>query len=168
MLGFSLIGPLHALGVLALLLGIVLLIAWAVRTFSPTDLKTCGIWLVAGGLVLCVLTVLTGATMRHNAWEGKIDGRMMGRMEQMMQDDMMDDMTMDEMLMELDDLSGDDFDIAFLDMMIPHHEGAIEMAKAAKTSAKHPEIKAMADAIIATQQKEIDQMKQWMKEWGYE
>jgi uncharacterized protein (DUF305 family) len=39
------------------------------------------------------------------------------------------------------------------------------MANAAQTSAKHPEIKAMADAIIKAQTAEIAQMKEWQKSW---
>jgi uncharacterized protein (DUF305 family) len=52
--------------------------------------------------------------------------------------------------------------------MIPHHQGAIDMANAALKNAKHEEIKTLATAIIASQQKEIDEMKAWLKTWGYE
>ncbi len=34
-------------------------------------------------------------------------------------------------------------------------------------NAKHPELKKMGQDIIASQQKEIDQMKSWQKQWGY-
>ena len=57
------------------------------------------------------------------------------------------------------------FDQLFIDMMTPHHEGAVEMAKIAQQRAEHPEIKAMADAIVAGQAEEIDQMKAWRQEW---
>lgn len=63
--------------------------------------------------------------------------------------------------------SGDDFDKAFLSEMIAHHQGAIDMAKAAKTKAKHEEIKKMADDIINAQTREIETMKQWQKDWEY-
>jgi len=76
-------------------------------------------------------------------------------------------MSMDDMMAELENKTGDDFDKAFIEMMIPHHEGAIEMAKAAKQSAKHDEIRTMADDIIAAQQTEIDMMRGWQREWGY-
>jgi uncharacterized protein (DUF305 family) len=57
------------------------------------------------------------------------------------------------------------FDQMFIDMMVPHHQGAVEMAKIAQQRAQHPEIKQMADAIISGQQEEITQMKDWKKQW---
>jgi uncharacterized protein (DUF305 family) len=58
------------------------------------------------------------------------------------------------------------FDQAFIDGMVPHHEGAIEMAEAAKQAGlSEPELVQIADAIIATQQDEIDQMREWRREW---
>src|SRR5688500_5494735 len=57
------------------------------------------------------------------------------------------------------------FDQQFIDMMTPHHEGAVEMAKIAQTRAAHAEIKTMASAIITAQQKEIGDMKGWRKRW---
>jgi uncharacterized protein (DUF305 family) len=53
----------------------------------------------------------------------------------------------------------------FIEMMIPHHDGAIEMAELALSSAKHPEIKKLAQAIIKDQNREIKQMQTWYKEW---
>ncbi len=58
------------------------------------------------------------------------------------------------------------FDRAFIDGMVPHHEEAIAMAKEAKTAGlSEPELVQIADAIIATQQKEIDQMRGWREDW---
>ncbi len=57
------------------------------------------------------------------------------------------------------------FDRAFIDAMIPHHQSAIDMAKEARTKATHPEIKQLADEIIAAQQREIDQMRAWRAQW---
>jgi uncharacterized protein (DUF305 family) len=59
----------------------------------------------------------------------------------------------------------DQFDLRFLNGMIPHHEGAIVMAKDALAKSDRPEIKELAQAILDSQQKEIDQMKQWKKAW---
>lgn len=56
-------------------------------------------------------------------------------------------------------------DVAFLEAMIPHHESAIVMARVAQTEATHQEIRDLADAIISTQQAEIDQMNAWLMEW---
>lgn len=51
------------------------------------------------------------------------------------------------------------FDAAFLKMMITHHEGAIAMAKAELKKGQDPELKALAQNIIKTQQREIAQMR---------
>ena len=57
------------------------------------------------------------------------------------------------------------FDQQFIDMMVPHHQGAVEMAKIAQQRAQKPEIKAMAADIITAQDAEITQMKGWRKAW---
>ncbi len=53
----------------------------------------------------------------------------------------------------------------FIEQMIPHHEGAIEMAKLAKDRSKRPEILSLSDAIIQSQAQEITQMQSWYKSW---
>ena len=75
-------------------------------------------------------------------------------------------MSMADMGKMLEGKSGDELDKAFLEGMIPHHQGAIDMAKYLVNS-KHPELKKMWEDIITAQQKEIAQMKQWLTEWGY-
>ncbi|MEH2298808.1 MAG: DUF305 domain-containing protein [Nostoc sp.] len=57
------------------------------------------------------------------------------------------------------------FDLRFIDAMIPHHQGAVEMAKEAQQKSKRPEIKKLADNIIKSQNQEITQMKQWRQAW---
>jgi uncharacterized protein (DUF305 family) len=57
------------------------------------------------------------------------------------------------------------FDQRFIQAMIPHHEGAITMARDAQAKAEHQEIKDLAQAIITAQDGEIAQMRQWLKEW---
>ena len=62
--------------------------------------------------------------------------------------------------------SGAEFDRAFIDAMVPHHESAIAAAQAAKDAGlSQPELVKVADDILATQQDEIDQMKEWRAEW---
>src|SRR3989344_1020800 len=53
----------------------------------------------------------------------------------------------------------------FIVQMIPHHEGAIAMAKVALERSKNPEILSLANDIIASQQKEIDDMRGWYQSW---
>ncbi len=57
------------------------------------------------------------------------------------------------------------YDERFIEMMIPHHEGAIQMAKDALDKSQRPEIQQMAQEIIAGQQQEIDNMNRWRHEW---
>ncbi len=64
-------------------------------------------------------------------------------------------------------LSSDAFDKKFLELMIEHHQGAIDMAKPAATNASHQEVKGLAQTIIDAQTKEINQMKLWQIAWGY-
>jgi uncharacterized protein (DUF305 family) len=61
--------------------------------------------------------------------------------------------------------AGAPFDQQFVDMMVPHHQSAIDAARAAETRAQKPEIKKLAREIVAAQQKEIEQMQQWRKAW---
>lgn len=62
-------------------------------------------------------------------------------------------------LQKLESLKGAEFDVEFIRQMIPHHEGAIVMAKAVKASASRAELKELAEDIISAQQSEITQMK---------
>lgn len=59
---------------------------------------------------------------------------------------------------------GDELDKAFLQQMILHHQGAVEMAKLLK-DAKHEELKKFGEQIISAQSKEIKQMQDWQKAW---
>ena len=53
----------------------------------------------------------------------------------------------------------------FIEQMIPHHEGAIEMANLALTKATHPEVKTLAQAIVKAQTEENQQMRSWYQDW---
>lgn len=59
----------------------------------------------------------------------------------------------------LEKLSGAAFDKAFLEEMIPHHESAVAMSQTELDAGKNPEAKALAQAIISGQTKEIAEMK---------
>lgn len=69
---------------------------------------------------------------------------------------------MNSMKMDMDH-SGS-VDKQFAQMMIPHHQGAIDMAKAyIKAGAHEEKLKTMANKIIVDQQKEIAQLQAWLK-----
>ncbi|UYN83482.1 MAG: DUF305 domain-containing protein [Microcella sp.] len=58
-------------------------------------------------------------------------------------------------------------DVMFVQMMIPHHEGAIEMSDILLSKSDvDPEVVALAEQIKAAQGPEIEQMKQWLDDWG--
>lgn len=56
-----------------------------------------------------------------------------------------------------------DPDQDFVSMMIPHHQGAVDMAKALLLDGQDPELRNLALAIIAEQQNEIRLMQAWQR-----
>jgi uncharacterized protein (DUF305 family) len=75
-------------------------------------------------------------------------------------------MMSDADMQRLMDLEGAKFDLAFLDMMTAHHQGAIEMANTELRDGSLPEVKDLARRIIDAQQTEIDQLEQWKQDWS--
>jgi len=65
----------------------------------------------------------------------------------------------------LDQLSGDEFDKAFLAQMTMHHAMAVMMARPVVANANHQELKDLAQAMINDQTREIAQMRTWGKDW---
>jgi uncharacterized protein (DUF305 family) len=59
-----------------------------------------------------------------------------------------------------------DQDVMFAQAMIPHHQQAVEMAKAAVTKAKNPAVKTLAGQIEQAQGPEIKTMTGWLNSWG--
>ena len=56
-----------------------------------------------------------------------------------------------------------DPDVAFVRGMIPHHQGAIDMAKVLMQYGKDPQTKKWANDVIREQQREIGEMEEWLK-----
>ena len=57
-------------------------------------------------------------------------------------------------------------DVDFVKGMIPHHQGAIDMAKVVLQYGKDDKVKSWANQIIAAQEKEIAEMQDWLKAHG--
>ena len=72
---------------------------------------------------------------------------------------------MNEMMLKHLGSHDEEFELRFIDMMIPHHEGAILTAKQVVEHSSRAELKAMAEKSIKEQQKEIEELKQMRKEW---
>jgi uncharacterized protein (DUF305 family) len=121
------------------------------------------ILLGGGALILILIIVATVAILDRDDW-GKSDGRNRygdGRGE-MMNHDMgmngmhqMPDGTMQNSISERQ----------FIEMMIPHHQEAVDTAKQVVARGENAEVKKLAEAIITAQEKEIADMKSWYKLW---
>jgi uncharacterized protein (DUF305 family) len=59
--------------------------------------------------------------------------------------------------------SGDN-DVDFVRLMLPHHDGAIDMAKTELAHGKDPQMRRLAQEIITDQRSEIDLMQLWLKQ----
>lgn len=73
------------------------------------------------------------------------------------------DMSMGDMMVSAD--TSKPFDQRFIEAMIVHHQGAIDMAKDAQQNAERAELRTLAQDIITAQEGEVTQMQQWLKDW---
>ncbi len=114
------------------------------------SLFVCSVFIVAG--FLSWNTAIFG----HDAKKDKMNGMDANAHEKM---------AGGEMAQDLDQLSGRELEIKFLQEMIKHHQSAVEMAKIVKGHTKRPELLELSNDIISKQNKEIDQMKDWLDDW---
>lgn len=76
----------------------------------------------------------------------------------------MHDMMMD-MTARMQGKTGDELDKIFLEDMIIHHQGAVDMAVVLQENTTRPELQKMADDIIRVQTEEINMMQSWLDTW---
>lgn len=70
-----------------------------------------------------------------------------------------------KMMERMASMSAEEFEIAFMEMMIRHHRGAIREAEKCLRMAWHEELRSLCQNIIATQSAEIAQFEAWLCEW---
>ena len=76
----------------------------------------------------------------------------------------MDGMSQEEAMAELGSLSAEEFDQRFLELMIEHHLGAVEMAQGELENGENPQALELAEQIIEAQQAEVSEMEQMLQE----
>ncbi len=106
----------------------------------------------AGALfVIVVVFVMLGATSQTQSMPGmNMSGMNMSGMD---------------MSGQLAELQGEEFEVAFMSMMIAHHRSATEMAQWILERTDNAEIREAAQTIIEEQRAEIEQMTTWLQEW---
>ena len=73
--------------------------------------------------------------------------------------------SMDKMHMAMGDVArSGNADADFVSLMLPHHQGAIDMAKAQLLHGTDPQMRRLAQEIITDQQLEIELMQRWLKQ----
>ncbi len=89
--------------------------------------------------------------------------------EQVMPPMVQDSMSMESMMMDMTERmqgkTGDELDKIFLEDMIVHHQGAVDMAIILRDKTGREELKSFAQEIISVQDQEINMMKGWLSEW---
>lgn len=116
-------------------------LAAAVRAAQDPEIRTMKSWLAAWG------KPESGSAMPGmNHGSGAHDGSGMSGMMS------------DQDMKELDAAKGPDFDKKFARLMIAHHNGAIEMARAEQKDGRNPAAKELADGVVTAQSAEVEQL----------
>jgi uncharacterized protein (DUF305 family) len=127
-------------------------------------------FIIALACLICGLTIgytYNAKDVVHTSHDGvhqMPDGSFMSNNPDTKNENSMSQM-MHDMNMALVGKSGDAFDKVFLEEMIVHHQGAVEMAELVLKVSKRPELLKLANDIIKAQNTEITQMQTWQSEW---
>lgn len=113
--------------------------------------------ILAAVLALSMLAPGIAAASSHEGGSMQMDGSMKMSGDQMMQG-------MNSALSDLESLDGEEFEVAYVNQIIPHHQGALEMARAVVDSAPNPEVREAAARVIEDQEKEIGELTTFLKD----
>ncbi len=104
-------------------------------------------------------------TVSLAAWRQESHSHMVSSTAQPAWGDLMGSMQKMDVAMGSVEPSGND-DVDFTRLMLPHHQAAIDMAKAELLCGKDPQMRRLAQEIITDQQSEIELMQLWLKQHG--
>jgi len=119
--------------------------------------------------IAAVITAMGTAALAQQMHEPKMDTQAMQKMEDMTPKDSDAASTKAfkeahmKMMHDMHQTFTGNADVDFVTGMIPHHQGAIDMAKVQVKYGKDAETRKLAEQIIADQEKEIAQMKAWLR-----
>lgn len=102
-------------------------------------------------------------TVSLAAWRQESHSHMVSSTAQPAWGDLMGSMQKMDVAMGSVEPSGND-DVDFTRLMLPHHQAAIDMAKAELLCGKDPQMRRLAQEIITDQQSEIELMQLWLKQ----
>jgi uncharacterized protein (DUF305 family) len=131
--------------------------AVAMADLAPSHAKSADVKTLASTIKKAQDPEITTMSGWLKGWGEKVPADSMEGMDHSSGHDMTGMMSADDMA-KLEKLSGTAFDTAFLEMMIGHHQGAIDMAKAEQSNGAYGPAKDLATSIITSQDAEITQM----------
>lgn len=120
-------------------------------------------------LIIGIITLILGLVLGYFLGTGKMDCPMMSGItdtsSHMMGNSHEMGNTMTNMTAGLEGKSGEEFEKVFIDEMIVHHEGAVDMAEMLLQKTKRPELVKLGNDIINAQTSEIEMMREWRQTW---
>ncbi len=112
---------------------------------------------LAAVLALSMLAPGMAAASSHEGGSMQMDGSMQMSGDMMMQE-------MESALADLEALEGEEFEVAYVNQIIPHHQGALDMAQAVVDRAPNPEMREAAARIIEDQEREIGELTAFLRD----
>ncbi len=125
-----------------------------------------------GVLALCASFVEGQGLLLHDmqsgalAWYGQQPSEVVSALDARQAEKVTTGILTDEDMNNLNSLRGRAFEMSFTAEMIEHHEGAITSALLIEGIAPHTQVQQWARAIVASQQRDLESMEQWQKDWA--